>query len=103
MKKLTDIIEGLEILKSNGILDHIYVNSIVFDSRTVVPDSLFVATRGTQVDGHKYIDTAIEMGAKTIICEHIPEVRLEEVIYIEVRNSQYALGKMASNVDYRPS
>jgi UDP-N-acetylmuramoyl-L-alanyl-D-glutamate--2,6-diaminopimelate ligase len=103
MKKLTDIIEGLEILKSIGILDHIYVNSIVFDSRTVVPDALFVATRGTQVDGHKYIDTAIEMGAKAIICERIPEVRLEEVIYIEVRNSQYALGKMASNFYDRPS
>jgi len=103
MKKLIDIIEGLEILKSIGILDHISVDSIVFDSRKVVPGALFVATRGTQVDGHEYIDTSIEMGAKVIMCERIPEVRLEGVNYIEVRNSQYALGIIASNFYDRPS
>ena len=103
MKKLIDIIEGLEILKSIGILDHISVDSIVFDSRKVVPGALFVATRGTQVDGHEYINTSVEMGAKVIICERIPELRLEGVNYIEVRNSQYALGIIASNFYDRPS
>jgi UDP-N-acetylmuramoyl-L-alanyl-D-glutamate--2,6-diaminopimelate ligase len=103
MKKLIKIIEGLDLLKSIGSLNDITVTAIIFDSRKVLTDSLFVATRGTQVDGHQYIDIAIEKGAKAIVCEKIPEIIVNGVIYIEVLNSQYALGKMASNFYDRPS
>ncbi|MEG1896889.1 MAG: UDP-N-acetylmuramoyl-L-alanyl-D-glutamate--2,6-diaminopimelate ligase [Mucinivorans sp.] len=84
-------------------IDLTKISSIAFDSRAVERGSLFVATRGTQVDGHDYIAKAIERGAKVIVCETLPEVQLSDVEYIKVEDSHAALGELASAFYGNPS
>ncbi|MCC8153810.1 MAG: UDP-N-acetylmuramoyl-L-alanyl-D-glutamate--2,6-diaminopimelate ligase [Tannerellaceae bacterium] len=89
-----------ELLKSidtgyNGDIS-ISVTGIQSDSRKVEKDFLFVAVRGTVVDGHNYIATAIESGATVIVCEEIPEELSGKTTFIVVKDSADALGKLAS-------
>lgn len=79
------------------------INNITFDSRKVGKDSLFVATIGTSVDGHEYIGKAVENGAVAVICEKLPDIMSENVVYITVKNSAEALGRIAGNFYRRPS
>jgi UDP-N-acetylmuramoyl-L-alanyl-D-glutamate--2,6-diaminopimelate ligase len=65
-------------------------------------DSCFIAIKGLQVDGHQFIDKAIDLGASAIICEVVPQPR-EGVTYIQVANSSAALAVMASNYYDQPS
>jgi UDP-N-acetylmuramoyl-L-alanyl-D-glutamate--2,6-diaminopimelate ligase len=58
---------------------------------------LFIAVRGTQADGHNYIDKAIESGATAIVCEEIPETRNADITYIKVENSEQAVGSIATS------
>ncbi len=95
MKQLLDILKGLEIKETIGSLNK-KISSVCFDSRTVNKNSLFVATKGTQVDGHQYIKTAIEQGATAIVCEKLPKKLEKKVSYLKVENSQFALGEIAS-------
>ena len=79
------------------------VAQVDFDSRKVVKDSLFVAQKGTSVDGHLYIDKAISLGATTIICEELP-IRLEaNITFIQVEDSSKTLAIIASNFYDNPS
>jgi UDP-N-acetylmuramoyl-L-alanyl-D-glutamate--2,6-diaminopimelate ligase len=79
------------------------ISSVTFDSRKVKKDSLFIATVGTAVDGHAYIQKAIDLGALAIVCEHIPEDRNESITYIKVTDSTFALGIIACNYFDNPS
>lgn len=79
------------------------VNGIIHDSRKVAQGSLFVALRGTQVDGHKFIDTAASQGAVAILCEELPAVVSPEVTYIVVPDSAQAMGFVASAFYDHPS
>ena len=84
------------------------VTEILFDSRAVVaqPDGasqLYVAQRGTQTDGHKYIPAAIAQGCKVIVCEELPETIDEKVCYIKVADSSVALGQLADAFYDHPS
>lgn len=79
------------------------VSAIHFDSRLVGPGSLFVAVRGTQVDGHAFIDKALAQGATAVVCEALPETLTAGVTFLEVADSQEALGIMASNFYDQPS
>lgn len=102
MKRLNDILKDVEVIESAG--NHqIEITSIAFDSRKVINDSLFIATKGTQVDGHNFINKAIDSGASAIICEELPEIIKQSVCYLKVENSQYALGIIASNWFNNPS
>lgn len=74
-----------------------------FDSRKIQKDSLFVAVNGTQTDGHKFIEIAIEKGATAIICEEMPAVLHENVCYIQVKDSAAALGRVAANFYDNPA
>ena len=74
-----------------------------FDSRKCKEGSVFFAVRGTQVDGHDYIVKAIENGAKTIVCEQLPENQADGVKYCVVENSAKALGLAASEFYGNPS
>ncbi|HEY1040994.1 MAG TPA: UDP-N-acetylmuramoyl-L-alanyl-D-glutamate--2,6-diaminopimelate ligase [Bacteroidia bacterium] len=102
MKLLKDILykAGLEeVLGTTNLA----VSGIVFDSRKVKKDSLFVATRGNNVDGHAYINTAIEAGANSIICEEYPDTTFEHITYVKVKDTSFALGIIASNYFDNPS
>ena len=66
------------------------------DSRQVEPGDIFIAMRGTQVDGHKYIAAAEEKGAVAIVCETLPEQINPNVTYIKVADSQAVAGKIAT-------
>lgn len=103
MKQLSELLIGIDILKKINIETDMPITSVVFNSRKVEKGSLFIATRGTQVDGHNYIHTAISLGASAILCETIPEDLHKEVTYIQVSNSQFSLGIIASNLYDNPS
>ncbi|MDP5228959.1 MAG: UDP-N-acetylmuramoyl-L-alanyl-D-glutamate--2,6-diaminopimelate ligase [Cellulophaga sp.] len=102
MKSLKDILFGVSLTAVSGTTS-VMVNKICFDSRLVSLDDVFVAVRGTITDGHEYIDKAIKLGAKAIICESLPENLVNEISYIEVDNGNKALAIMASNYYDNPS
>ncbi|WP_299552211.1 UDP-N-acetylmuramoyl-L-alanyl-D-glutamate--2,6-diaminopimelate ligase [Seonamhaeicola sp.] len=79
------------------------VNAVHFDSRTIGKGDVFVAVRGSVVDGHDYIEKAIERKATAVICETLPQILIEGVTYIEVDNSNKALAILASNYYGAPS
>jgi UDP-N-acetylmuramoyl-L-alanyl-D-glutamate--2,6-diaminopimelate ligase len=79
------------------------VNAVNFDSRKVENDDLFVAIKGQIADGHEYIDIAIKNGAKSIVCETLPDSLFDGITYVEVDNSNKALAVIASNYFGNPS
>lgn len=95
MKKLHEILQHIEVLDQVNSLDSM-VEDIVLDSRFIVPNSLFVAIKGANSDGHLFIDSAIKNGAKFIVCEIFPEEFRDHVCYILVKNSSIACGIIAS-------
>lgn len=99
---LSDILNGVDVLDILGNKE-IEISEIVFDSRKAVKNSLYIAIKGTLVDGHQYISSAIERGAKAIVCEVLPEQKEEGIIYIKVENSSKVLGLLASNFYGNPS
>lgn len=103
MKNINELLDGIKFLTDVNHSINPSIDSIVFDSRKVVNGVLFVATSGTQVDGHAYIQMAIDKGAMAIVCERMPEVKIDSVRYIQVANSQFALGILASNLYNHPS
>lgn len=72
------------------------ISGIQFDSRKVVKNTMFVATKGTAVDGHDFIKSAIQMGAVAIVCEYLPSEISDDVCYIQVDNSSLALAVLSS-------
>ena len=86
MRLLKDIIYGVRIENVIGSTN-VAIEDIAYDSRQVMKFGMFVATPGTQVDGHKFIDAAIEKGAVAILCENLPENLSTEVTYIVVKNA----------------
>lgn len=95
MKVLSDILKSIKTVGVNGNTE-LPITAIVFDSRKVNPGCLFIAVRGTQVDGHDFIHIAIEKGAKAIVCEEIPEDQPDEIVFVQVQNTSDALGRLAS-------
>ena len=79
------------------------VNALQFDSRRIKQNDVFIAIKGTVVDGHDYINQVVENGASVVVCEAIPKDTVEGVTYVEVDNSAKALATMASNFYGVPS
>lgn len=102
MQKLSDILYRVNLVEVIGNTS-VEVNNICFDSRKVASGNVFVATRGTAVDGHKFINSSIEKGAIAIICEEIPAEIKDEIVYVKVRDASSALGFMADNFFNQPS
>lgn len=100
--ELDKLLYGIKCLEIFGVAPK-NIDGIQFDSRKVRKNEIFVAVPGTQVDGHQYIDSTIKQGASVIICERIPEDLHEDVHYIKVSDSSYALGILASNFYDNPS
>src|ERR1700743_2142329 len=102
MKYLSDILEGLAFTELQGSAD-MEISAVVFDSRKVVPGCLFVAVKGTQSDGHDYIEQAVSKGAVVVICEELPAHVTGEVDFLMVANSSIALAIVAANFYDNPS
>ena len=90
IKTLVQYIEKLEIKGS----DNKSVTSITFDSRSAVAGSIFVAIKGTQNDGHNFIEKAIENGCSAIICQVLPTDLIDDVTYIVVEDSEKAVAEI---------
>src|ERR1700733_4086073 len=102
MKYLSDIIDGLAFTGLQGSAD-MEITAVVFDSRKVIPGSLFVAIHGTVSDGHDYIAGAVKDGAVAVICEDLPAHVTGEVDFLMVANSAIALGIVSANFYDNPS
>ena len=102
MKLLKDILYKVRIEQVVGSTNTA-IEKLAFDSRQVTSFTLFVATRGTQVDGHAFIAKAIEAGASAIICEELPAELKDGVTYVRVPNAAEALGLLAANFHDQPS
>ena len=102
MKLLKDILFGVGLTAVSGSTN-VLMNNLCFDSRNVGLDDVFVAIKGTLMDGHDYIGKAIDSGAIGILCEKMPEQLVNGVTYVEVDNGNKALAIMASNFYGNPS
>ncbi|QXP68717.1 MULTISPECIES: UDP-N-acetylmuramoyl-L-alanyl-D-glutamate--2,6-diaminopimelate ligase [unclassified Polaribacter] len=102
MKNLKDILYQVAIDQVFGSTD-IEVNAVVFDSRKIEKNDVFIAQKGVSVDGHLYIEKAISLGAVAIICEDFPADKKTGITYIEVADANVALAIMASNFYENPS
>ena len=101
MKTLKDILYKVPLLSTAGDMNTA-VARVVFDSREVKPGDLFVAVRGTRVDGHAFIGQSVEKGAAAVVAEEVPRGDYEIPVCI-VRDSREALGRLASNYYDNPS
>src|ERR1035437_1978378 len=102
MKYLSDILEGLAFTELQGSAD-VEISAVVFDSRKVVPGSLFVAVKGMLTDGRDYIEQAVKAGAVAVICEVLPAHVAGEVDFLMVADSSVALGIVSANFYDNPS
>ena len=102
MALLQDILFKVNIRSVDGVTA-VDVKDLQIDSRKVSNGSAFIAIKGSSADGHQFIDTAVENGAKAIICETLPSNRKENVTYVQVENSAAAAGYMAHNYYAQPS
>ena len=95
MKLLKDILYGTRIQETTGST-HVAIEDVTFDSRKTKAFSLFIAVRGTQFDGHNYIEEAIEKGAIAVVAEELPEEKKEGVTYIRVQDPGASVGPIAA-------
>lgn len=72
------------------------ITGVNIDSRRIQQGHIFVAMKGTQTDGHSFIPKALELGAKAILCEDMPETKADGVTYIQVASTEDAVGKVAT-------
>ncbi len=100
--KLSDLLKTVKPLTISGKTD-IEIAGINIDSRKIKDGHLFVAIKGTQTDGHRFIPKAIELGATAILVEDMPEQLSEGVTYIQVKSTEDAVGKVATIFYGNPS
>ena len=93
--KLNELLSKVKSADITGDAD-VDIMGVDIDSRRVKPGHLFVAVRGTQVDGHSFIPKAIEQGAVAVLCEDMPEERREGVTYVKVSSTEAAVGPVAT-------
>ncbi|CAC9975905.1 UDP-N-acetylmuramoyl-L-alanyl-D-glutamate--2,6-diaminopimelate ligase [Flavobacterium panici] len=102
MKILKDILYKVAIESVAGSTE-VGIQKIEFDSRKVESNDVFVAIRGSLSDGHDYIEKAVQLGAKAIICDTLPQNIEKEVTYIQVKDTNTALAFIAANYFEDPS
>ena len=93
--KLQELLKNIEPIQIVGDAD-VEVSGVNIDSRKIKEGHLFVAIKGTQVDGHQFISKALALGAKSVLCEDMPEEKIEGVTYIQVASTEDAVGKVAT-------
>ena len=100
---LRDILKGVTYIERRGSAD-VEVAALTYDSRTVAEGCCFFAVAGTVVDGHNFIASAIEKGARVVVCQHIPAgVESDNCTFVVVEDTNTAMGVIASNFYGNPS
>ena len=102
MHLLSDLLYKAGIEEVSGDTS-ISIEKVCFDSRKVEADTLFIAIRGTVVDGHHFIAEVIAKGATAIVCEEMPAERFQSVTYVQVKDSSLAIAIIAANFYDHPS
>ncbi len=102
MLLLKDILLNAQPLQVVGDLG-VSVGDVTIDSRKAAPGVVFIALRGTTVDGHSYIQKAVDAGASAIVCEALPNDLKEGVCYVQVGSSAKAAGQIADAFFGNPS
>ena len=100
--KLSELLKSVNILQIAGPAET-EITGVNIDSRKIEKGHLFVAIKGTQTDGHKFIAKAIELGATAILCEDMPEEKIESVSYLQVASTEDVVGQVATNFYGNPS
>ena len=93
--KLNELLKNITPIKIIGN-DDVEITGVNIDSRRIKTGHLFVAMKGTQVDGHLFIGKAIELGAISVLCEDLPEVLQKGITYVQVESTEDAVGKVAT-------
>lgn len=99
---LRKVLENIDFKIIQGNLDQ-EIHQVVFDSRQVIANDLFVAVKGTITDGHEYIEATIKQGSKVIICEVIPKNTPQDITILQVPDSAKALSLLSANFYGNPS
>ena len=102
MKQLKDILFGVPLKTISGSTT-VKISGVAFDSRAVTHQSLFVAIKGTQHDGHAHINDAVKHGAVAVLCEQFPDVLADKVVYVLCENTRRSLATVASQWYDTPS
>ncbi len=97
--KLIDVLRDIPVLELRASPE-LEITDVCYDSRKVGPGALFVAVRGYETDGHKYIASALERGAAAVVCQEIPET---DGAFVRVKDSRRALGLLSANLLDRPA
>lgn len=100
--KFEEIISEIEVLEIKGDVK-CDICGVQIDSRQVAEGCLFVAVKGTVADGHNYISKAIENGAVAVLCEVMPDLLFEHVVYVRVRNTEQLVGQLATTFYGNPT
>lgn len=83
------LIELLKYVTPQGIVGNqeVDITGVNIDSRKIEKGHLFVAIKGTQTDGHRFIPKALELGAVAVLCEDLPEELKTGVTYVQVAST----------------
>ena len=100
--KLNELLRNIKNVALTGS-DNVEITGVNIDSRRIGTGQLFVAMRGTQVDGHRFITKATEQGAAAVLCEELPEVLSESVTYVKVPSTEDVVGHVATAFYGNPS
>jgi UDP-N-acetylmuramoyl-L-alanyl-D-glutamate--2,6-diaminopimelate ligase len=100
--RLHDILYKVRLLAVEGNMEA-EIKDVQIDSRKVSKGSVFVAIRGAQVDGHYFINKAIELGAVAVVYDTYPDDRIDDVTYVQVENTNEAVAHIAHNFYGEPS
>ena len=101
--RLNDLLREIQYTRLILPKEEVSVSGVNIDSRLVEEGGTFIAIRGTQADGHAYIPSAEEKGAKAIVCENMPEKQNPNVAYVVVPDAQAVAGRLATTFYGNPS
>ncbi|MGP1550818.1 MAG: Mur ligase family protein, partial [Prevotella fusca] len=100
--KLSELLKNVKTIAIHGNTD-VEVKGVNIDSRKIEDGHLFIAMKGTQVDGHKFIGKAVDSGAVAVLLEEMPETLDEKITYIQTASTEEAAGKVATMFYGEPS
>ena len=104
--KLSELLKYVKPTAVVGSLD-VDITGVNIDSRKIEKNHLFVAIKGTQTDGHRFIPKAIELGAVAVLCEDLPEgvsgETVDHTTYVQVESTEAAVGPVATVFYGEPS